>query len=74
MCQGFPCSSVVKNLPASAGDIGSIPGSGRPLEKEVQPTPVFLPGKSHARRSLVGYSPWRQRVRHHLESQFSSVT
>ena len=23
-----------------------------------QPTPVFLPGKSHAARSLVGYSPW----------------
>ena len=22
-----------------------------------QPTPVFLPGKSHGRRSLVGYSP-----------------
>ena len=23
-----------------------------------QPTPVFLPGKSHGWRSLVGYSPW----------------
>ena len=23
-----------------------------------QRTPVFLPGKSHGRRSLVGYSPW----------------
>ena len=23
-----------------------------------QPTPVLLPGKSHGRRSLVGYSPW----------------
>ena len=22
------------------------------------PTPVFLPGKSHGRRSVVGYSPW----------------
>ena len=22
------------------------------------PTPVFLPGKSHGPRSLVGYSPW----------------
>ena len=22
------------------------------------PTPVLLPGKSHGRRSLVGYSPW----------------
>ena len=23
-----------------------------------QPTPVFLPGKFHGQRSLVGYSPW----------------
>ena len=23
-----------------------------------QPTPVFLPGKSHGQSSLVGYSPW----------------
>ena len=23
-----------------------------------QPIPVFLPGESHGRRSLVGYSPW----------------
>ena len=22
------------------------------------PTPVFLPGKTHGQRSLVGYSPW----------------
>ena len=26
-----------------------------------QPTPVFLPGKSHGQRSLVGYSPWSQK-------------
>ena len=26
---GFPGSSVVKNLPANARDLGSIPGSGR---------------------------------------------
>ena len=26
---GFPGSSVVKNLPAKAGDVGLIPGSGR---------------------------------------------
>ena len=28
------------------------------LEKEMAPTPVFLPGKSHGWRSLVGCSPW----------------
>ena len=26
--------------------------------RQRQPTPVLLPGKSHGRRSLVGYSPW----------------
>ena len=26
--------------------------------RQWQPTPVFLPGKSHGRRSLVGCSPW----------------
>jgi len=28
------------------------------LEQEMQPTSVFLPGKSHGWRSLTGYSPW----------------
>ena len=26
--------------------------------RQWQPTPVLLPGKSHGRRSLAGYSPW----------------
>ena len=29
-----------------------------------QPTLIFLPGKSHEQRSLAGYSPMSQRVRH----------
>ena len=29
-----------------------------------QPTPVFLPGKSHGQRRLMGYIPWGCRVRH----------
>ena len=33
--------------------IGKIPWS-----RKWQPTPVFLPGKFHGQRSLVGYSPW----------------
>ena len=50
---------VVKNLPAHAGDEGSTPGSGRsPWRRKWQPTPVFLPGKSHGPRSPVGYRPW----------------
>ena len=51
---GFPGDSVVKNPPASAEDAGSIPSSD-PRRRKWQPTPVFLPGKSHGRRSLVGY-------------------
>ena len=29
-----------------------------PWRKKRQSTPVFLPGKAHGQRSLVGYSPW----------------
>ena len=29
--------------------------------RKCQPTPVLWPGKSHERRSLVGYSPWGRR-------------
>ena len=31
---------------------------GLSWRRKWQPTPVFLPGRSHGRRSLVGYSPW----------------
>ena len=57
---GFPGGLVVKNLPASVGDMDSIPGSGRspPWRRKWQPTHVFLPKDSHGQRSLVGYSPW----------------
>ena len=33
-------------------------GCEDPLEEGLQPTPVFLPGKFHGQRSLVGSSPW----------------
>ena len=60
---------MVKNPPASAGDTrdaGSVPELGRfPLSGKRKPTQVFLPGKFHGQRSLVGYSPWNhKRVRH----------
>ena len=38
MSKGFPGSSVTKNLPANAGDVGSIPGSGKsPGERNSNP-------------------------------------
>ena len=53
---------MVKNPPASAGDIRdahSVPGSGRfPWRRAWQSTPVLLPEESHGQRSLAGYSPW----------------
>ena len=55
---GFSGGSVVKNhLPVQETQVPSL-GQEDPLEKEMQPTPVSLPGKFHGQRSLVGYSPW----------------
>ena len=34
-----------------------------------EPTPVFLPGKSHGQRRLVGYSSWG-----HKESDTTELT
>ena len=43
----------------NVGDLGLIPGSGRsPGEGNGNPLQYSLSGKSHGRRSLVGYSPW----------------
>ena len=56
-----------KESACQPGDMGSIPDWEGPWETEWQPTPVFLPGKSHGQRSLVGNSPWGgKRVRHNL--------
>ena len=65
---GFPDGSVHEESACHAGDsgdTGSIPGLGRsPGGGKWQPTPVFLPGKFHGQRILVGYSPkGRKRVR-----------
>jgi len=51
---------VVKNPPANAADtIGFNPWVKKiPWRRECQPTPVFLIGKAHGHRSLIGYSPW----------------
>ena len=29
-----------------------------PCRRELQPTPIFLPGESHGQRSLADYSSW----------------
>ena len=49
---------MVRNLPALWETCVLCLGWEDSLEKERQPTPIFLPGKSHGWRSLIGYSPW----------------
>ena len=53
----FPGGTVVKNLPANAGDAGdlvSISGLGRSPGRAA--SPIFLPGESQGQRS------WRDTV------------
>ena len=57
----YSCFRLLRwcSLPANAGDTrdpSSIPGWEDPLRRKWQLTPVFLPGKFHGQRSLVGYS------------------
>ena len=57
---GFPGGSVVKNLPANAGDMGDtglIPGLERSLEEEIATHSGIPAWKSHGQKSVVGYSP-----------------
>ena len=66
---GIPGGAVVKNPLADAGNAGergSIPWVRKiPWRRQWQPTPVLLPGKSHGRRSLAGYTLWgRKRAGH----------
>ena len=67
--KGFLDDSVVKNhLPMQKLQVRFL-GQENRLEKEMatQPTPVFLPRKSHGQRSLGGYSIWNcRRVGHDL--------
>ena len=53
--EGFPGDSVVKNLPADAGDAGSIPESGR-SPGEGNSNPLQYPCQENLMDR--GYSPW----------------
>ena len=55
----FPGGSDSKSICLQWGRPGFNPWIRKiPWRRKWQPTPVLLPGKSHGRRSLVGYSPW----------------
>ena len=65
-----PDGSVGKSPPAIQETQVQSLGWEDPLERGMATHSVFLPGKSHGQRSLVGYSPWgRKRVRHNLATQ-----
>ena len=51
-------AQLVKNLPAVQEAWVQSLGWEDSLDKEMAIHSVFLPGKSHGQRSLVGYSPW----------------
>ena len=54
--------------------LGFDPWVGKiPWRKKWQPTPVFLPGKSHGQRSLARYSPWSRRAGHDIVTKQTTV-
>ena len=55
---GFPCGSMVKNLPAMQETQVRSWGQEDPLEKEMATYSSILAGEFHGQRSLTGYSPW----------------
>jgi len=68
LCQqrGFLHSSVGKEFACNAGDMSSIPGSGRsPGEENGNPL-QYSCLESHGQRTLVGYNPWGHKSRTQL--------
>ena len=64
---GFPGGSVVKNLPATAEDTGSIPGSGKSPNKGNGNPLQYSSWKISSTEEPGCYSPWGcKRVRHDL--------
>ena len=66
-------AQLVKNLPAAQETQVWFLGWEDPLEKEWQPTPVFLPGESHGQRTLTGYCPSGSKSRTWL-SNYTTTT
>ena len=66
--EGLPWWLSGKESACQCGRSGFNPCIGKsPWRRKWQPTPVFLPGKSHGKRSLVSYSPWGcKRIGHSL--------
>ena len=67
---GFSGGSVVKYLPANAGDAGLIPGLGRSSGEVMATYSSNLIWEVPWTEEPRGYSPWDgKRVRHNLETK-----
>ena len=67
---GFSAGSVVKNPPANAEDMGSIPGLGRPLEKQMATHSNILAWRKPWTEEPGGlWSMGSQRVRHDSQTE-----
>ena len=70
---GSPSGIAVKNLPSvqETQETWFDPWVWKiPWRRKWQPTPIFLPGKSHGQRNPVVSSPWgHKRVRHELATE-----
>ena len=60
--RGFLVAQMVNNLPPVPDPGFDLWARKNPWKRKWKPTPLFLPGKSHGQRSLVGYSPWGLKV------------
>ena len=59
---GLPWWLRWQSVCLQCGEPGFIPWVGKILwKRQWHPTAVIFPGKSHGRRSLVGYTPWDRR-------------
>ena len=66
-------TTMVKNPPAIQETQVQSLDWGDPLEKKMQSTPVFFPGKSHGQRSLTDYSPWGLKSQTWLSDQTTTT-
>ena len=70
-CWGFPKWHGGKESACQFRRCGFNPWVGEiPWSRKWQPTPVFLPGKFHGQRSLVGYSSWGRKDLDATEQHF----
>ena len=67
---GFPSGSAGKELACQCSRCKFYPWVRKiPWRRKWHPTAVFLPGKSHGQKSLLGYSPWGHKEYKHTHRE-----